>query len=81
MKLSIDLDDTIADAEYNVMVGQVLREEIHNAVRKAVRSTVNEHKKAIGLAVDKTFKGLFDSNVIEDLVAKNMLTFLKEKSK
>lgn len=53
MKISLDLDNVMANYEYEETVGQVIREEINNLIRLEVRKHVKERSKEIQAEVAK----------------------------
>ena len=56
MKLVIDLDETVADYEWDRRVGEIIREEIDSAIRSAVRAEIKEFNKQIKAEVQEIAK-------------------------
>ncbi len=75
MKLTVDLEDVIADHEFDTRVASIIRDEIEGEVRKLVRAAFklaqNDVKKQVEAAVAEAAKRLRDDKIKE--IAKKLM--------
>lgn len=56
MKLSIDLEDTVADHKFDISVAETIRDEIRNAIRMAVKAEMKAFNATIKEQVSRIAK-------------------------